>query len=238
MSDRISTSFTRTQWLAIRQELKDKGLIDKKWIDAIRLLRERVNVRYLDPLEILITHDKSSKSAGFSIATIECALMEFIAALIEGRLFKKPLSPTDNTHRFYSDSALVYSRFLRTSIIFGQYFSSPNNNPSFRPDDFYKNVRCALIHEAQTKNGWEIKIFGRTKDNDLKNKIIFQLDNTTGKKILYRTALFYSLRDYFNHYCNVELIENTPKGRVLRKFLARKIDYMLEIKPDDKFWWK
>lgn len=237
MTDRISSKLSRTDWLILRENLKDKGQPYKEWFDAISLLQERVNERYFNPLQILIDYEKSYTGAGFTIATIECSLIEFIAALTEGRLFKKTLDAGDNPHRYYTDSAIVYSRFLRTSTVFSTYFSSPTNNPTFRPDDFYKNVRCALVHEAQTKKDWEIRIFGKTKTNDKKNRIIFDIENSTGKKLLFRTALFYCLKDYFNNYCEIELVQNSNRGRTLRKFLARKIDYILEVKPDLKYWW-
>ncbi|MBK8737962.1 MAG: hypothetical protein IPL98_19410 [Saprospiraceae bacterium] len=89
MSGRISNSFSKNEWLLIREKLKDKGLIDDNWKKAIAILYNRVTERYLDPLQILLSHELSYRGAGFSIATIECCLIEFIAALTEGKIFDK-----------------------------------------------------------------------------------------------------------------------------------------------------
>lgn len=236
MSDRISNNFRKKDWLLIREQLKDKGLIDENWKKAIALIHNRVTERYLDPLKISLDYELSYKGAGFSIATIECCLIEFIAALTEGRIFDKPNS-TSAKNYFYDDSAKLYIRFLKTSDTFKQYFfAKKGEQPKYRPDDFYKNVRCALIHEAQTKKKWIIKIYGKTKACDLKNKILIETDSN-GNKILYRTALYLILKNFFDHYCEVTLTENSNKGRTRRKYLARKIDYILELPIDKKFWW-
>lgn len=236
MAERISQTFSTTDWLLIRDKLRDKGVIDENWKNAIKLIHERITDRYLHPLQILIGHEKSYTGAGFSIATIECSLIEFIAALTEGKIFLKD-KPANAKDYYYDDSARLYNRFLRTSDIFKNFFSAEKGEkPNYRPDDFYKNVRCALIHEAQTKNKWEIRIYGKTKTNDLKNNTIINTDSK-GIKILYRTALYFMLKDFIDNYCNVRLTENSQRGRTRRKYLARKIDYILEIPADQKFWW-
>lgn len=236
MGERISKIFTTAGWLLIREQLRDKGVIDDNWKNAIKLIHDRVTDRYLNPLQILVDNEKSYTGAGFSIATIECSLIEFIAALTEGKIFLKD-KPSGAKDYYYDDSAKLYRRFLKTSDIFKHFFSADKGNqPNYRPDDFYKNVRCALIHEAQTKNKWEIRIYGKTKTNDLKNKKIIVTDSK-GTKILYRTALYLTLKDFFDNYCNVSLTENSNRGRTLRKYLARKIDYIIEIPVDKKFWW-
>jgi len=236
MAERISTTFSKANWLLIREELKDKGVIDENWKKAIKLIHERVTDRYLKPLHILVDNDKSYTGAGFSIATIECSLIEFIAALTEGKIFLKD-KPAGAKDYYYDDSARLYSRFLRTSDIFKNLFGADKGKqPKYRPDDFYKNVRCALIHEAQTKNNWEIRIYGKTKTNDLKNNTVIKTDSK-GVKVLYRTALYLTLKNYVDNYCNVSLADNSNRGRTLRKYLARKIDYISEIPADKKFWW-
>lgn len=94
-----------------------------------------------------------------------------------------------------------------------------------------------LIHEAQTKNNWEIRMFNGTKANDLKNTKPFEIDKD-GIKIIYRTALLYSLENYFKFYVGTVLIQENDAGRIKRKFLARKIDHITEIEPDNKWWWE
>ena len=54
MPNRISKSFTKEQWLTMREELKDKGIADKNWQSAIRIIHERVTERYFNPIQVLI----------------------------------------------------------------------------------------------------------------------------------------------------------------------------------------
>lgn len=238
MKSRISKSYTKGDWLQIRDQLKDKEIVDDNWEKAIKLIRERVSERYLEPLEILVTKQNYSAVMGFTIATIECCLIEFLAALFEGRIYSKT-KPIGFDQIYYDDSAIIYSRFLRTNDYFKSYFgASKGSKPKFRPDDFYKNVRCALIHEAQTKSDWEIRIYGNSNVNDLKNKKLLEIDQNN-KKVIYRTAIYNALKDCFVDYCDRLLLEKSSRGRSRRKLLARKIDYIVELAPDkSKYWWK
>jgi hypothetical protein len=244
MPEKVSSSFTKSDWLEIRTHLKDKGLVYKEWNEAIQLIDERVTERYLKPLQLLINHKTSYKGSGFTIATIECSLIEFIASLTEGKVFLKD-KPQNAKDYYYDDSAKLYRRFLRTATIFNPYFFAPKGTtPKYQASDFYKNVRCALIHEAQTKNNWEIRLFLSStssvsqtgSEKDLNNKQIIDTD-TFGKKVVYRTALFFELQHFFKQYCNESLKENSRRGMTLRKYLARKIDYILEIPADNMYWW-
>ena len=233
MAERLTKSFTIDEWKTLRKELKDKSLLTDKWKDAIKLLDERIFERYLDPLELLVTNS-SNKGEGFTILTVECTLIEFLATLEEGRLFKRDKISTDS-HWYYKKSAKIYERFLRTAPLFETAFSSQTNEkPLFLAHDFYMNVRCALIHEAQTKNNWEVKIY-KDKSQDELNEICFDTEN--GKKLIYRTALFKGLKIYFKDFIHNKLTLETNRGRILRKHLARKIDHIAEISPDQKFWW-
>lgn len=220
----------------IRKTLQDKAIPTQEWEKAIHLLSERITERYFEPLHILISNG-TNKGEGFTIVTIECALIEFLATLVDGKLFKKDKSNNDS-HWYYSKSARIYQQFLKKGNIFDGYFFSSNGNPViFSAYDFYRNVRCALIHEAQTRENWEIKIFGKSVTKDIVNNIIFEI-TPENKKIIYRTALCKALENYFNTFIDIELTQRNNRGKTLRKHLARKIDYIAEVSPDNSFWWK
>lgn len=236
MAGRLTKTFTVDLWLTLRDRLQDKSALNDDWNQAIQLLAERIEERYFQPISTLI-RVSTDNGVGFTILTIECALIEFFATLEDGRLFKRDKQPTD-LQCFYNKSAKIYEQFLRSAPIFQDFFSSTTaQKPLFTAFDFYQNVRCPLIHEAQTKNKWEVRIFGKTKANDMKNRIPFEID-TAGIKIIYRTALLYTLETYFQFYTDTVLKQQDNKGRIKRKFLARKIDHIAEIRPDDKWWWK
>lgn len=234
MADKLTRSYTVQKWTILRERLQNKAKLTKDWEDAIRLLKERICERYFDPLKLLLDNS-IGKGEGFTILTIECSLIEFLATLEDGKIFKRNKLPTDK-HYYYKRSAKIYQHFLRTADIFDNYFFSTNDlKPKFSPQDFYLNVRCALIHEAQTRGKWEVKIF-KTKNEDSKNTICFDLTNEGGK-LVYRTALFKALSIYFDNFIGIQLKQKNERGRTLRKHLARKIDHIAEIQPDKKYWW-
>ena len=234
MADKLTQTFTIQKWSALRDRLSNKTLLTDDWKDAIKLLKERVYERYFNPLKILIDNSEN-KGEGFTILTIECALVEFLATLEDGRIFKRNKLPTDK-HCYYRRSAKIYQKFLRTTAIFDRYFySSTGEKPLFTPYDFYLNVRCALIHEAQTREKWEVKIY-KTNEQDKVNEICFD-QTSDGKKLVYRTALYKKLVEYFNSFVTTQLTQENDRGKTLRKHLARKIDHLAEVNPDKKFWW-
>jgi hypothetical protein len=235
MVNKLSKSFSLSGWTSLRTNLQDKSLLTNEWTKAIQLINERINDRYFAPITLLIDNS-NDRGEGFTILTVECALIEFLATLEDGRIFKINKASTD-PHCYYNKSAKIYQRFLRTASIFdGYFFSTTGSKGLFSSHDFYLNVRCALIHEAQTRNNWEVKIY-KNKVADRKNDKCFEV-TTDGKKLIYRTALFRALKNYFAHFVGTDLTQENKRGRTLRKHLARKIDYIAEIQPDNKYWWK
>ena len=93
-------------------------------------------------------------------------------------------------------------------------------------------MRCALLHEACTKNDWRINTLSCGYPN-LDNKIMIK--ESSGIKRLFRDVLTSKLSDFIDSYKS-ELKTN----KILRLYFARKIDHLCEIKPDSKNyeWWK
>lgn len=129
---------------------------------------------------------------------------------------------------YYSKSARWYNKFLQSADIFEGYFYG--EGAFLTSNEFYKDVRCALIHEARTRKGWTVNIYEKDKKKDKLNKILFE-----GKKI-YRTALNRALADNFKDFCK-EAREDNRRGKKYRKYIARKLDVIYEIEPDKCFWW-
>ena len=99
--------------------------------------------------------------------------------------------------------------------------------------DFYKNVRCALMHEARTKENWHINATKKSIKTERKF-----IETEDGKIKVYRTILHYRLLEYLSEYEN-DLRRDTKDSIVLRKNFARKLDNLFEIKADLEFdWWK
>jgi hypothetical protein len=112
--------------------------------------QERIETRYFKPIQA-IDAIGSSKGEGFSIVAIQCSLIEFLGSTLEGTSYKHRPDKTKPLGQFeYDDSGDLFVRFLTTAEPFKNSFSEAHAR------DFYKSVRCGLLHEARTKNGWTI----------------------------------------------------------------------------------
>jgi len=95
-------------------------------------LRRRFTERYIDPVTPAICR----KSHGFTIMAISCLMIESLQSFCEG---------WENSNG-------------RSEIAFCHFFDSQRQFNSLRGHfaEFYKNVRCGILHQAETTAGWKI----------------------------------------------------------------------------------
>ncbi|WP_217574772.1 hypothetical protein [Mesorhizobium sp. GbtcB19] len=136
-------------------------------------LSDRIEKRYLVPIRAL--QNGPFQGEGFTILTIQCALIEFLAALKKGWNFRQGAHWGVNNE--YGSSRQLYKGFLTSEAPFSSIVTS-----DAEAEVFYTDIRCALVHEAQTKNGWKVRVtgaraidFGQTYVNrDLLLKLVEQ----------------------------------------------------------------
>jgi hypothetical protein len=109
----------------------------------------RLKTRYFDPIEVLF-RNRQYRGEGFAIVAIQCSLVEFLAATLEGVLYRHAPSNKLALHE-YNNSGDMFASFLAGEAPFKSYFSHA------QAQEFYSDVRCALLHEARTRNGWRIR---------------------------------------------------------------------------------
>lgn len=216
-------------WNLTRAVLKTKNdfVITHEWEATIDAFEKRISKRYFQTIKYLTQRTGKSIGEGFPILTLECSLIEYLATLKDGMIFKYNTEPKQKTY-YYSKSVKWYKKFLDSADIFEGYFHGEGK--FLDSNDFYLYVRCALIHEAQTRNGWTVNIFNQDKTKDGINQILFE------NKKIYRTALNKALETFFKNFCN-EARHKNKTGKKYRKFIARKFDVIHEIEPDNAFWW-
>jgi hypothetical protein len=78
--------------------------------------------------------------------------------------------------------------------------------------EFYINIRCGLIHEAQTKNGWRIRA------KNTKGKIIDK-----DQKLVYRDNFMETINSFIVIY-SIELKSN----KKFQEAFIRKFDSLCE----------
>jgi hypothetical protein len=146
-----------------------------------------------------------NRGGGFSIVSLQCALIEFFAASIAGKNYR--FGATGNSLTEYGNSKQLFVAFLHSHAVFSAYFDQSLAR------DFYENVRCGLLHEARTKNGWRIKA-GKTADPPIDR----------AQKVIFRNALQKVLQAFVKQY---ETDLETDVG--LQAGFVRKLDGLFDV---------
>jgi hypothetical protein len=116
----------------------------------------RLSHRYLKPIEAL--QKIGSKSGeGFSIVAIQCSLIEFLESTLKGISYRHHRKGDPPLRQYeYSESGRIFESFLVQRTPFDREFTPQLAH------DFYVSVRCGVLHEARTKNGWTIQAKSKT----------------------------------------------------------------------------
>ena len=95
-------------------------------------LRRRFTERYIDP----VTSGKGKRMHGFTMMAVSCLMIESLESFCQG---------WENSNG-------------RSKRAFCHFFDSHSQFDSFRGHSaqFYKNVRCGILHQAETTGGWKI----------------------------------------------------------------------------------
>lgn len=127
--------------------------------------------RYLRPLDVL-KQNGQARGEGFSIVAIQCSLIEFLESTIQGKtyVYSRNGIPRVGAHE-YSKSGEMFESFLANRQPFNRGFTAKQAH------DFYVNVRCGVLHEAQTRNGWTVRAKSKTGQIiDANLKIVYRDD--------------------------------------------------------------
>lgn len=218
-STELSSKKTIGDWKAIQPQLSagaDSG-IWKQVLDDFYY--DRLKTRYLDPIRA-ISDLKLSKGEGFAIVAIQCSLIEFLESCFQGinyahqsptrwwfggfylRLFPCFKSAPQHT---YKDSAKIFISFLTTRDPFRQCFKS-----KALARDFYKSVRCGVLHESRTKGAWLVH-------DKSGSALIFDPSGP----ILYRDDFQEAIERFIANY--VAAVPNEPQ---LQQAFIRKFDHL------------
>ena len=228
----------KSEWTKIREKLNKNYKYDDTWKEAINLFEKRLKHTFFDPIQLVIDN-KRRKGEGFTIVSVQCALIEMLSAFRQGKNFNHKMQRNSQNYE-YKKSEEMFTCLLLEAPIFQDIFwqldtkNQRKINQPYNASDFYKNVRCGLMHEGRTKRNWHID----TEPNGILVKSEKRFIVTKNeKKIIYRTVLHYRLLEYLDGYYN-ELRQDSQDGEKLRKYFARKLDHLFEFDPDPKYdWW-
>lgn len=204
---KIAGELTIGDWLQLKESLKPEFSNDKLWNDAYAFFEKRITSRYLKPIEAI---EKICKieGEGFAISAIICSLIEALQTFRLGKVYKRTPKgkPLDET-KYYFKSKPIFEEFLKSQEPFKAYFAVEGMGT-----DFYENVRCALLHEAATRNGWLIRI-----------DTTVLVEKRNGSHILNRAIFVEDIKRYMCSY-KTELLGNDE----LKKTFIQKLDLICE----------
>jgi len=191
----ISGHLTGADWNLFKNRLEVGGDPHCWFIAYEFFLQKRIDSRYLAPIRTIRKHG-TLEGEGFTIVSIQCALIEFFASLRIGK--NHSLNPKDDYE--YRNSSDLYREFLSKAPLFSEFFDD------LKAREFYSSIRCALLHEARTKNEWKIWAEG---------SIPIDFD----RKFLFRNNLQTLIESYLTSYKD-ELM----KSPSIQSAFIRKID--------------
>ncbi|MBO4701846.1 MAG: hypothetical protein J5625_04190 [Lachnospiraceae bacterium] len=184
----ISEKETRDNYIILDLKQNSK---DKDWKKAIDIMRERLKGRYLDQISFLIQSDINKN--GFAAMALICLLIETLMQFREGIPQNKD----------YPNSK-YYSRFLQNQL--GEIFDGEISSR------FYKDIRCGILHSAQTKNNSCL-----TFDTDYVARI-----QGNGVMMVDIRNLYYAVVRYFEEYCDE--LRNSENNQLRYNFICKMDD--------------
>lgn len=163
---KIAGELTIKDWEDLEKKLKLN--YENHWAEAYNYFETRINTRYLIPIAAII-NIRPIQGEGFSIVNLQCSMIETIESFIDGWMHTHPIFINSKGGILKNNEKLFKSFFKREP--FNKYSQRING------EKFYKNVRCALLHETQTRNNWKIRkgtTGGKAFEFDGEFKIIYR----------------------------------------------------------------
>lgn len=120
-----------------------RKLVETKDREALgRFIVERFDERYFRPV-----FDSSSKH-GFTTMAISCLVIETLESFYRGLADTK------------GQSKAMFREFFKRNRALGEFWQGD--------DWFYTNIRCGILHQAETRGGWRILRRGTLLDRQNK----------------------------------------------------------------------
>lgn len=182
----ISKMYTKANFIELNLNMDSS---DRDWDSGIDMFIDRINGRYLNVISKIRENDYLYND-GFAIMALNCLLIETFLQ------FKKGWNETEDANKE------KYSRFLIEE--FPEVFINITLARCF-----YSNIRCGILHSAQTKKGSQLttrnQYIVRRIDNNRISVDVIGISNI--------------INDYFERY--VENIRNRENIELRNNFLKK-----------------
>lgn len=184
----ISPNYNKDSYLNLNLSLQSS---QTDWNTAVAILKDRIEGRFFNQIDLLLDNVNAN---GFTIMALNCLLIETLYQFKEG----KDKTPSRQNKEVYSDF-LMYE--------FPREFNARN-----LADSFYTNIRCGILHSAQTKN--------ESRLSDREDIVVTLEDDTL---IVSVTGVSSLLKTYFEQYLQ-KLLD--PNEVILRNNFINKMKFV------------
>jgi hypothetical protein len=123
-----------------------------------RFIEERLSERYITPLEAVCKEKKN----GFLMMAASCLLIETLVSFHEGWVttdcgltrsnIRDPCKPLNSKRNTISCGEVAICYFFERESSFACFRGYGT--------EFYKNVRCGILHQGETRSGWKVRRSG------------------------------------------------------------------------------
>jgi len=163
--------------------LKDKQANKK---NLSQFVYDRLYGRYINPFDFDNKIHPDRYKNGFTIMANCCLLIETYASFRE----KSFTDTTGKSERCFGWFFLTEKRFVdfsKNGLSVNDYINKLGRlNNKGVPRDFYINVRCGILHNAETRNGWKI----------LRKDAFYDANTKTINAVKFMNRLKGTLKDY------------------------------------------
>ncbi len=175
----------------------------EEWQRAVTIFEDRLRGRFLRMIDLI----KDEPYAGFAVLALDCLLIETL------QQFRMGVPDSDRKTRAYFVSFL-------TETSFKLHFCADKSKGSLA-DMFYKQIRCGILHQAETKHSSRVVTTG--------NAPVVQ-PAADGKGIVVNRRKFHDqLVREFKDYVRRLRTPLTSEDEALRKKFKKKMDFICRV---------
>jgi hypothetical protein len=189
---------------------------DIDWKEAVKIFDDRYLNRFINPILTLANNNKLSIwiYSGFAIMTLNCLLIETLNQFYYG---------VNDTNELIKDKSIKHINSIEDA--FFEFLTKSNYfNTCFKTEEskiFYKQVRCGLLHQAETKGNSTIHIKSEQTEIVVLTKKEQLNVGVSIRRDLFTTQL---IKEYNNYMERLLLPVNTD----LRKNFISKMKYICD----------
>ena len=166
------------QWLKNPNDNKER---------LVEFIFNRLYGRYIKPFEFNDSNYKKNYKNGFTIMANCCLLIETFASFRK-EVFKDTNGKSEKCFGWFFLAENKFIDLSKGGLLEDQYLSNDRIKNKGVPRAFYRDVRCGILHNGETRNGWKILRKNALYDENTKTINAVKFMNELKKTLLHYKA--------------------------------------------------